>query len=50
MNQLTGIYLPKFWENIIENSPDAIVAVRKGGEVIIFNRAAERMLGYPRTT
>jgi two-component system, NtrC family, sensor kinase len=46
MNQLTGIYLPKFWENIIENSPDAIVAVRKGGEIIIFNRAAERMLGY----
>ena len=39
-------YLPKFWENIIENSPDAIVAIRKGGEVIIFNRAAERLLGY----
>jgi PAS domain S-box-containing protein len=46
MNRLTGIYLPKFWENIIENSPDAIVAIRKGGEIIIFNRAAERMLGY----
>jgi two-component system NtrC family sensor kinase len=37
---------PKFWANIIENSPDAIVAVRKGGEIIIFNRAAEKLLGY----
>jgi two-component system NtrC family sensor kinase len=37
---------PKFWANIIENSPDAIVAIRKGGEIIIFNRAAERLLGY----
>jgi two-component system NtrC family sensor kinase len=46
MKPLLNIYLPKFWENIIENSPDAIVAVRKGGEIIIFNRAAERMLGY----
>ena len=46
MSQLNGIYLPTFWENIIENSPDAIVAIRKGGEIIIFNRAAEKMLGY----
>ncbi|MBI5585750.1 MAG: PAS domain S-box protein [Deltaproteobacteria bacterium] len=46
MKPLLNIYLPKFWENIIENSPDAIVAVRKGGEIIIFNQAAERMLGY----
>ena len=38
--------LPKFWANIIENSPDAIVAIRKGGEIIIFNRAAEKLLGY----
>jgi two-component system NtrC family sensor kinase len=37
---------PKFWSNIIENSPDAIVAIRKGGEIIIFNRAAEKLLGY----
>jgi two-component system, NtrC family, sensor kinase len=37
---------PKFWANLIENSPDAIVAVRKGGEIIIFNRAAEKLLGY----
>ena len=37
---------PKFWANIIENSPDAIVAIRKGGEIIIFNRAAEKLLGY----
>jgi two-component system, NtrC family, sensor kinase len=39
-------HYPKFWANIIENSPDAIVAIRKGGEIIIFNRAAERLLGY----
>ena len=37
---------PKFWANIIENSPDAIVAIHKGGEIIIFNRAAEKLLGY----
>jgi len=36
----------QFRENIIENSPDAIVCVRKGGEIIIFNSAAERLLGY----
>jgi two-component system, NtrC family, sensor kinase len=38
--------LPKFWANIIDNSPDAIVAIHKGGEIIIFNRAAEKLLGY----
>jgi two-component system NtrC family sensor kinase len=37
---------PDFWENIVENSPDAIVVIRKGGEIIIFNSAAERLLGY----
>ena len=37
---------PKFWANIIDNSPDAIVAIHKGGEIIIFNRAAEKLLGY----
>jgi two-component system NtrC family sensor kinase len=36
----------KFRENIIENSPDAIVCVKKGGEIIIFNTAAEKLLGY----
>jgi PAS domain S-box-containing protein len=36
----------QFRENIIENSPDAIVCIRKGGEIIIFNSAAERLLGY----
>ena len=36
----------QFRENIIENSPDAIVCVRKGGEIIIFNSAAEKLLGY----
>jgi len=36
----------QFRENLIENSPDAIVSIRKGGSIIIFNSAAERMLGY----
>lgn len=36
----------QFRENIIENSPDAIVCIRRGGEIIIFNSAAERLLGY----
>ncbi len=36
----------QFRENIIENSPDAIVCVRKGGEIIIFNSAAEKLLNY----
>jgi len=36
----------QFRENIIENSPDAIVCVRKGGEIIIFNSAAEKLLSY----
>ena len=36
----------KFRENLIENSPDAIVSVKKGGEIVIFNSAAERLLGY----
>jgi len=36
----------RFRENLIENSPDAIVSVRKNGEILIFNSAAERLLGY----
>jgi PAS domain S-box-containing protein len=36
----------QFRENIIENSPDAIVCIRKGGEIIIFNSAAEKLTGY----
>ncbi|MBI4964447.1 MAG: response regulator [Desulfomonile tiedjei] len=36
----------QFRENLIENSPDAIVSIRKGGHIIIFNSAAERLLGY----
>lgn len=38
-----------FRENIIENSPDALVCIRKGGEIIIFNSAAERLLGYKKS-
>ncbi|MFC1833929.1 response regulator [Thermodesulfobacteriota bacterium] len=36
----------QFRENLIENSPDAIVCIRKGGDIVIFNSAAERLLGY----
>ncbi len=36
----------QFRENLIESSPDAIVSIRKGGEIIIFNSAAEQLLGY----
>jgi two-component system, NtrC family, sensor kinase len=36
----------KFRENIIENSPDAIVSVKRGGEIVIFNSAAEKLLGH----
>jgi PAS domain S-box-containing protein len=39
----------QFRENIIENSPDAIVCIRKGGEITIFNSAAEKLLGYRKT-
>lgn len=37
-----------FRENIIENCPDALICIRKGGEIILFNTAAERLLGYPK--
>jgi PAS domain S-box-containing protein len=36
----------QFRENIIESSPDAIVCIRKGGSIILFNSAAEKLLGY----
>lgn len=36
----------QFRSNLIENSPDAIVSIRKGGEIVIFNSAAEKLLGY----
>lgn len=39
----------QFRENIIENSPDAIVCIRKGGEIIIFNSAAEKLLNYKKS-
>ncbi|AFM22997.1 hybrid sensor histidine kinase/response regulator [Desulfomonile tiedjei] len=39
----------QFRENIIENSPDAIVCIRKGGEITIFNSAAEKLLGYKKS-
>lgn len=35
-----------FRENIIENCPDALICIRKGGEIILFNSAAEKLLGY----
>lgn len=35
-----------FLENLIQSSVDAIVAAEVSGNVILFNRAAERILGY----
>ncbi len=39
----------EFRENLIENSPDAIVSVRRDGSIVIFNSAAERMTGYSKS-
>ncbi|MBU1054871.1 MAG: PAS domain S-box protein [Proteobacteria bacterium] len=36
-----------FMNKIIQNSPDAIIAADIKGNIIIWNRAAEDMLGYP---
>jgi PAS domain S-box-containing protein len=36
----------RFRENLIDNSPDAIVSVRRNGVIVIFNGAAETLLGY----
>ncbi|MFH2046006.1 MAG: PAS domain S-box protein [Pseudomonadota bacterium] len=36
-----------FMNKIIQNSPDAIMAADIKGNIIIWNRAAEDMLGYP---
>ncbi|HTY23597.1 MAG TPA: PAS domain S-box protein [Desulfomonilaceae bacterium] len=36
----------QFRENLIDKSPDAIISIRKGGSIIIFNSAAEKLLGY----
>jgi two-component system NtrC family sensor kinase len=35
-----------FQENLIESSVDAIIATEKGGTIVVFNRAAEDLLGY----
>ncbi len=39
----------QFRENLIENSPDAIVSVRRDGSIVIFNSAAEKMTGYKKS-
>ncbi|MBN1959976.1 MAG: PAS domain S-box protein [Deltaproteobacteria bacterium] len=36
----------EFLENLIQSSVDAIIATDTDGSVILFNRAAEQMLGY----
>lgn len=36
----------EFLNNLIENSIDGIIAVNASGRVIVFNRAAEEILGY----
>jgi PAS domain S-box-containing protein len=35
-----------FLQNVIESSPDAIVASNRDGEIVLYNRAAERILGW----
>ena len=37
----------EFLNNLVENSIHGIAAVDESGKIIIFNRAAERILGYP---
>jgi PAS domain S-box-containing protein len=38
----------EFLASLIESSPDAIIAARLDGTVVLFNSAAERILGYAR--
>jgi two-component system NtrC family sensor kinase len=35
-----------FQENLIRSSVDAIIATEKGGAIVVFNQAAEDLLGY----
>jgi PAS domain S-box-containing protein len=39
----------EFLASLIESSPDAIIAARLDGTVLLFNPAAERILGYKRS-
>ncbi len=38
----------EFLSSLIESSPDAIIAARLDGQVLLFNSAAERILGWSR--
>lgn len=38
----------EFLSSLIESSPDAIIAARLDGTILLFNSAAERILGYSR--
>ncbi|MEZ4407450.1 MAG: PAS domain S-box protein [Polyangiales bacterium] len=38
----------EFLSSLIESSPDAIIAAGLDGRLLLFNTAAERILGYPR--
>jgi PAS domain S-box-containing protein len=38
----------EFLTSLIEGTPDAIIAASLDGTVLLFNQAAERVLGYPR--
>ncbi len=38
----------EFLSSLIESSPDAIIAARFDGTILLFNSAAERILGYAR--
>jgi len=39
----------EFLSSLIESSPDAIIAASLEGSVLLFNKAAERVLGYDRS-
>lgn len=38
----------EFLTSLIESTPDAIIAASLEGAILLFNKAAERVLGYPR--
>ncbi|MFW5879012.1 MAG: PAS domain S-box protein, partial [Myxococcota bacterium] len=37
-----------FLENLVDSSPDAIIATNMQGRILVWNKAAERIIGYSR--
>ncbi|MFQ5631325.1 MAG: PAS domain-containing protein [bacterium] len=46
---LTGAYarMQTYTGNILQNMADAVVAVERQGQIMVFNRAAEKLFGLP---